>query len=75
MTDLRIEETCPCGNRISLSGFTRQVEDRIAQWHGVHDKHANAISRAIVQAKEKQAERRVTWPFTATYETQMGPQS
>lgn len=47
MSDLRIEERCPCGNNISLSGFSHLVKDQITQWHYIHDKHANLIAKAL----------------------------
>lgn len=48
------EETCPCGASIKLGGLTiMEMRLRIDVWHGMHNKHSNAIAKAIVENKAK----------------------
>lgn len=51
MPDLNIEERCPCGNHIKLSGSTVGgiLTSEIQRWHRVHDKHATAIAKALAE--------------------------
>lgn len=50
MVDLNVEEQCPCGGRIKVSGYTSETRDQVRAWRGVHDKHANAIAKSLALA-------------------------
>lgn len=56
MPDLNLEEHCPCGNTIKLSGSTvgGLLTSEFQRWHRVHDKHAAAIAKAVAE--------NVKWP-------------
>lgn len=53
MADLHFKETCPCGNSMDITGYSSHVSDYAKSWHHVHDKHANAIAKAIADSKSK----------------------
>lgn len=61
MPDMIFEESCPCGNRVKLSGYISQVEPQIVQWRNTHNSHANAIAKSIARYKDKPAQ---SWPDT-----------
>lgn len=69
MADIHFEQSCPCGDSIKVSGYTSEVRTQIQTWQNIHTKHANAIAKAIVEAKSKQY---TTWPqqfYTSTLTT------
>lgn len=53
MTNLHFKETCPCGNSVDVSGYGSQVQPHVQSWHHIHDKHANAIAKAVAENKLK----------------------
>lgn len=51
MADLNFEEVCPCGNSMKISGYTSEVRAQIQIWRNLHNKHANAIAKAVIESK------------------------
>lgn len=60
MADIHFEEACPCGNTLKTSGYTSEVRAHVQTWHRVHDKHANAIAKAVAEGKAHPAY--YVWP-------------
>jgi len=65
VTDFRFEQGCPCGDTIKMSGYESHVKPQVSSWRKIHDKHANAIAKAIAEARSKHPTS-YSWPWTTS---------
>lgn len=52
---MHFEESCPCGGKINVSGYTSEVRAQAEQWRSLHNRHATAIAKAMAE--------KANWPI------------